>query len=99
MPHLFKANSLNSFLYFIAVTVVRNSINDVCYIFLGEAESKKIKADADAYEARQIAANQQAYQKQWDYEIQMERAKRWNGVEVSTQSVYVPNTYDLKSGK
>lgn len=65
----------------------------------GEAESKKIKADADAYEAKQIAANQQAYQKQWDYEIQMERAKRWNGKEVSDQSIYVPNTYDLKSGK
>lgn len=65
----------------------------------GEAEAKKIKADADAYEAKQIAANQQAYQKQWDYEIQMERAKRWNGKEVSDQSIYVPNTYDLKSGK
>ena len=23
----------------------------------------------------------------------------WNGVEVSNQSIYVPNTYDLKSGK
>ncbi len=26
-------------------------------------------------------------------------AKRWNGKEVSDQSIYVPNTYDLKSGK
>ena len=65
----------------------------------GEAKAKKIKADADAYEARQIAANQQAYQKQWDYEIQLERAKRWNGKEVSDQSIYVPNTFDLKTGK
>jgi len=65
----------------------------------GEAEAKKIKADADAYEARQIAANSAAYQKQWDYEIQLERAKRWNGKEVSDQALYVPNTYDLKSGK
>jgi regulator of protease activity HflC (stomatin/prohibitin superfamily) len=62
----------------------------------GEADAKKIKADADAYEAKQIAANQAAYQKQWDYEIQLERAKRWNGKEVSDQAVYVPNTYDLK---
>lgn len=65
----------------------------------GEAEAKKIKADADAYEAKQIAANSTAYQKQWDYEIQLERAKRWNGKEVSDQALYVPNTYDLKSGK
>lgn len=62
----------------------------------GEAEAKKIKADADAYEAKQIAANQQAYQKQWDYEIQMERAKHWNGKEVSDQAVYVPNTFTLQ---
>lgn len=65
----------------------------------GEAKAKKIKADADAYEAQKIAANQAAYSKQWQYEIDLERAKRWNGVEVSTQAVYVPNTYDLKSGK
>lgn len=63
----------------------------------GEAEAKKIKADADAYEAKQIAANQQAYQKQWDYEIQMERAKHWNGKEVSDQAVYVPNTFTLQN--
>lgn len=63
----------------------------------GEADAKKIKADADAYEAQKIAANQQAYQRQWDYEIQLERAKRWNGKEVSDQAVYVPNTYDLKN--
>ena len=43
--------------------------------------------------------NQQAYQKQWDYEIAKIRAEKGNGVEVSNQSIYVPNTYDLKSGK
>lgn len=65
----------------------------------GEAQAKKIRADADAYEAKRVAENQQAYQKQWDYEIAKIRAEKWNGVEVSNQSVYVPNTYDLKSGK
>lgn len=65
----------------------------------GEASAKKIRADADAYEAQKIAQNQVAYSKQWQYEIDLERAKRWNGVEVSTQAVYVPSTYDLKSGK
>lgn len=58
----------------------------------GESEAKKIKADADAYEARQIAANQQAYQRQWDYEIQMERAKHWNGKEVPDAAYIVPGT-------
>ncbi len=58
----------------------------------GEAESKKIRADADAYEAKQIAANQQAYQKQWDYEIALEKAKRWNGKEVPDAAYIVPGT-------
>ena len=58
----------------------------------GEAESKKIRADADAYEAKQIAANQQAYQKQWDYEIALEKAKRWNGKEVPDAAYVVPGT-------
>ena len=53
----------------------------------------------DAYEAKRVAENQQAYQKQWDYEVAKIRAEKWNGVEVSNQSIYVPNTYDLKSGK
>ena len=35
----------------------------------------------------------------WDYEINKIRASKFNGVEVSNQSVYVPNTYDLKSGR
>lgn len=58
----------------------------------GEAQAKKIRADADAYEARQIAANQQAYQKQWDYEIALEKAKRWNGKEVPDAAYIVPGT-------
>ena len=36
---------------------------------------------------------------QWDYEVSKIRASKFNGVEVSSQSVYVPNTYDLKSGR
>lgn len=36
---------------------------------------------------------------QWDYEISKIRASKFNGVEVSNQSVYVPNTYDLRSGR
>jgi hypothetical protein len=35
---------------------------------------------------------------QWDYEVAKIRAEKFNGVEVSNQS-YVPNTYDLKTGK
>lgn len=58
----------------------------------GESKAKKIRADADAYEARQIAANQQAYQKQWDYEIALEKAKRWNGKEVPDAAYIVPGT-------
>jgi len=58
----------------------------------GEAQAKKIRADADAYEAKQIAANQQAYQRQWDYEIALEKAKRWNGKEVPDAAYIVPGT-------
>ena len=58
----------------------------------GEAEAKKIVADANAYEAKKIAENQQAFQKQWDYEINLERAKRWNGKEVPDSAYVVPGT-------
>lgn len=58
----------------------------------GESKAKKIRADADAYEAKQIAANQQAYQKQWDYEVALEKAKRWNGKEVPDAAYIVPGT-------
>lgn len=58
----------------------------------GESDAKKIRADADAYEAQKIAQNQQAYQKQWDYEIALEKAKRWNGKEVPDAAYIVPGT-------
>lgn len=38
-------------------------------------------------------------QAQWKHEEEMARLQKWDGVQVSSQSVYVPNTYDLKSGK
>ena len=56
------------------------------------AKAKKIRADADAYEAQKIASNQQAYQKQWDYEVALEKAKRWNGKEVPDTAYVVPAT-------
>lgn len=65
----------------------------------GMAESKKIKADAQAYENQKIAQNLDVMKAQWDYEVSKIRASKFNGVEVSSQSVYVPNTYDLKSGR
>lgn len=65
----------------------------------GEAEAKKIKADAQAYENQKIAQNLAVMKAQWDYEVAKIRAEKFNGVEVSSQSVYVPNTYDLKTGK
>lgn len=58
----------------------------------GEASAKKIRADADAYEAQKIAQNQAAYQKQWQYEIDLEKAKRWNGKEVPDAAYIVPQT-------
>ena len=65
----------------------------------GIAEAKKIKADAQAYENQKIAQNLDVMKAQWDYEISKIRASKFNGVEVSSQSVYVPNTYDLKTGR
>lgn len=65
----------------------------------GIAEAKKIKADAQAYENQKISQNLDVMKAQWDYEISKIRASKFNGVEVSQQSVYVPNTYDLKSGR
>jgi regulator of protease activity HflC (stomatin/prohibitin superfamily) len=65
----------------------------------GEADAKKISADAQAYENQKIAQNLAVMKAQWDYEVAKIRAEKFNGVEVSSQSVYVPNTYDLKSGK
>lgn len=65
----------------------------------GEADAKKIAADAQAYENQKIAQNLAVMKAQWDYEVAKIRADKFNGVEVSNQSIYVPNTYDLKTGK
>lgn len=58
----------------------------------GKASAKKIRADADAYEAQKIAQNQAAYSKQWQYEIDLERARHWNGKEVPDAAYIVPGT-------
>jgi regulator of protease activity HflC (stomatin/prohibitin superfamily) len=65
----------------------------------GEAESVKIEADATAYKNLKVAQNLSVMQAQWKHEEEMKRLEKWDGVQVSSQSVYVPNTYDLKSGK
>lgn len=64
-----------------------------------EAEARKVKADAIAYENQKIAQNINVMQAQWKHEEEMARLEKWDGVQVSSQSIYVPNTYDLKSGK
>ncbi len=58
----------------------------------GAAEAKKLAADAQAYENQQIAKNMQTMQAQWNYEIELERAKRWNGKQVSDAAYIVPGT-------
>lgn len=65
----------------------------------GEAESVKIEADATAYKNLKVAQNLSVMQAQWKHEEEMKRLEKWDGVQVSSQSIYVPNTYDLKSGK
>lgn len=65
----------------------------------GTAEAKKIRADAQAYENQKIAQNLDVMKAQWEYEVSKIRASKFNGVEVSSQSIYVPNTYDLRSGR
>lgn len=63
-----------------------------------DAEAKKVEADALAYYNAKVAQNYQVEIKLKELEIAKIRAEKWNGVEVSSQSVYVPNTYDLKTG-
>lgn len=58
----------------------------------GEADAQKIKADAQAYEAQKIMANMQAMKAQWDYNVAIEKAKRWNGKEVPEAAYVVPGT-------
>lgn len=65
----------------------------------GESQARKLAADATEYENRKIAQNLQVMKAQWAHSEQMKYYEVWNGVSVSNQSVYVPNTYDLKSGK
>lgn len=65
----------------------------------GEAEAAKIEADATAYKNLKVAQNLSVMQAQWKHEEEMARLEKWDGVQVSSQSIYVPNTYDLKSGK
>ena len=64
-----------------------------------EAEARKVRADAIAYENQRIVQNLSVMQAQWKHEEEMARLEKWDGVQVSSQSIYVPNTYDLKSGK
>lgn len=63
------------------------------------AEAKKVEADALAYYNTKVAQTLNVKIKLKELEIEKIRAEKWNGVEVSNQSIYVPNTYDLKSGK
>jgi hypothetical protein len=58
----------------------------------GEADAQKIKADAMAYEAQKIMANMSAMKAQWDYNVNMARAKQWNGKEVPDAAYVVPGT-------
>lgn len=65
----------------------------------GDAESQRIKADSVAYENQKIAQNLAVMKAQWEHEEALAKIAAWNGKEVSDQSIYVPNTYDLKDGK
>ncbi|HBB43155.1 MAG: hypothetical protein J5930_05005 [Treponema sp.] len=58
----------------------------------GEADAEKIKADAQAYTNQKISENYSVMRAQWDYEIELERAKRWNGKEVPEAAYVVPGT-------
>lgn len=58
----------------------------------GDAEAKRLAADAQAYENMKIAQNIGVMQAQWNYEIQLERAKHFNGKEVPDAAYIVPGT-------
>jgi len=58
----------------------------------GAAEAKRLAADAQAYENQKIAQNLQVMQAQWKYEIDLARAKNWNGKEVPEAAYIVPGT-------
>lgn len=56
------------------------------------AESVKLEADALAYKNAKIAQNYQIEVKMKELEIQLERAKAWNGKEVPDAAYVVPGT-------
>lgn len=58
----------------------------------GDAEAKRLAADAQAYENMKIAQNIGVMQAQWNYEINLERAKHFNGKEVPDAAYIVPGT-------
>lgn len=58
----------------------------------GAAEAKRLAADAQAYENQKIAQNLQVMQAQWNYEVNLQRAKNWNGKEVPEAAYIVPGT-------
>ncbi len=58
----------------------------------GAAEAKRLAADAQAYENQKISQNLQVMQAQWNYEINLQRAKNWNGKEVPEAAYIVPGT-------
>lgn len=63
-----------------------------------DADVRKAAADATAYENQKIAQNLTVMKAQWEHEEALAKIAAWNGKEVSDQSIYVPNTYDLKDG-
>ncbi len=68
----------------------------------GAAEAKRLAADAQAYENQKIAQNLATMQAQWNYEVNLQRAKNWNGKEVPDAAYIVPGTgavVPLTSGK
>ncbi len=58
----------------------------------GAAEAKRLAADAQAYENQKISQNLQVMQAQWNYEVNLQRAKNWNGKEVPEAAYIVPGT-------
>jgi len=57
----------------------------------GEAEAKRIEGEGIANYNRLIVANFEVQRAQWNYEIELEKAKRWNGVNTSTYLPLSPN--------
>lgn len=55
----------------------------------GEANAQKLKADADLYQAQQLAKASEMKRAEWKHEEEMKRLEKWNGVSVST---YIPMT-------